>query len=339
MLYIRVDGNSEIGTGHVMRCLAIADAVRKSGGDCTFVTADTHMIPLIEDQGFFAVCLDSTWDDLDKETKKMNALIVEQNIKKLLVDSYFVTPAYLQRLHELTQTIYIDDLNAFRYPCDILINYNVYADSFNYPTQYPDTKLLLGCRYAPLREEFQNLPKRVPREEVQSILITVGGTDAHNIAVKLVKKAKSNPKTSHFDYHIVAGRFNPHNDELNQLKYEHDGVFIHRNVQSMSKLMLDCDIAVSAGGSTLYELCACGTPTVVFALADNQLDATTSFGERYMINAGDIRKNEESCLSKILDGITRMAYDTTFRYDYSRKSQELVDGNGATRIANALRLL
>jgi spore coat polysaccharide biosynthesis predicted glycosyltransferase SpsG len=148
--------------------------------------------------------------------------------------------------------------------------------------------------------------------------------------------AKSHQDTKHLEFSVVAGRFNPHIEELNRLAIEYDDVIIHRNVKNMSQLMLDCDIAVSAGGSTLYELCACGTPTVTFALADNQLDGVSCFGDGYMINAGDIRENEELCLSNMQDGLQRLFSDYELRCDMTRKGQTLVDGRGALRIAEAI---
>lgn len=335
-LYIRVDGNAEIGTGHVMRCLAIAHAVRKAGGDCTFIVADEKMRPLIAGQGFSCIVLDSVWSDLDWETGKMERLIREKGIRSLLVDSYFVTPDYLQRLHQLTHVTYIDDLNQFVYPCSALINYNIYADKWDYPSRYPDTQLLLGPRYAPLREEFQNLPRRTVREQVLDVLVTTGGSDPLNVAGSLVQRAKQTPKIAGLNYHIVAGRFNQHLPMLEELAQEHPGVFIHRNVQRMSELMLACDIAVSAGGSTLYELCACGTPTICFAWADNQLDGIAAFGEKYMISVGDVRMDGGSAIRKVTDAVVCLRRNWKMRESQAQLLSELSDGQGAMRLAHEL---
>jgi spore coat polysaccharide biosynthesis predicted glycosyltransferase SpsG len=148
--------------------------------------------------------------------------------------------------------------------------------------------------------------------------------------------AKASDSLKHLVFHIVAGRLNPHNDDLHLLEREFDGVFVHMNVKEMSKLMLNCDIAVSAGGSTLYELCACGVPTIAFSWADNQVNAVKCFGEGYMINAGDFRENEELCLSSIQSGVSNLADDYELRYEMSEKTRHLVDGYGAMRIAESL---
>jgi len=336
MLYIRADGNPEIGTGHLMRCLSIADAVKKRGGTATFIIADELVEAMLSERGYSVVCLYSEWNNLETEIEKMVSLIETHSVDRLLIDSYFVTPEYLQRLRELTYVIYIDDLDAFHYPCDMLINYNCYADKFDYPARYPGPSLLLGCQYAPLREEFSDLPIRVPAKDVKSVLVTTGGIDPFRAAEKIVRNAKTSLDLKHLIFHVVAGRFNPNIEELTRLESEFDGVFLHWNIQKISQLMLDCDIAVSAGGSTLYELCACGTPTVTFALADNQLNGVNGFGEGYMINARDIRENEESCLSRVLDGVSQLILNHDLRCDYSEKGQNLVDGKGAVRLAEAI---
>lgn len=338
MLYIRADGNAEIGTGHIMRCLSTAKAALRLGEACTFITADKNMESLLMEQGFHVICLDSVWNDLDRETNKMVSLISEHQIKKLLVDSYFVTAEYLQKLCDLTYVIYMDDLNAFHYPCHTLINYNVYADKFEYPANYPNTKLLLGPQYAPLREEFQNLPQRVIRDSVKAVMITTGGSDPYNISGKLVKMAKENTRLKSLEFHIAAGRFNANLSMLQDLTKRYSGVIIHKSVQKMSELMLNCDIAVSAGGSTLYELCACGTPTITFAWADNQLDGVATFSENIMLGAGDVRENEEICLARLIASIEQLAEDNLLRQNISVKIRALV-GREGSKLPSALQNL
>ena len=336
MLYIRADGNSEIGTGHIMRCLSIANAVRQSGGDCIFITADKSLESLLAEQGFQIICLDSVWNDLDKETVKMERLIAERKIVRLLIDSYFVTSDYLNRLRSLTRIAYIDDLDVFRYPCDLLINYNIYAGKFNYPVRYPDTMLLLGCKYVPLREEFQDLPAREIHSSAKSVLITTGGGDPYNVAGKLTERLKRDTSLCELNIHIVAGLFNSNLPLLRSLEENFPSVMIHRNVRHMSALMISCDIAISAGGSTLYELCSCGIPSTIFAWANNQLDAVATFSEGYMLGAGDYREDKAACLDKLVANIVRLSEDFSLRREVSANCRALVDGRGAERVAVAL---
>ena len=325
MLYIRADGNSEIGTGHIMRCLSIAAAYRKSGGNCVFVTADERMKPLIDENGFSVICLYSIWNDLDREIEKMEQLIAERRIERLLVDSYFVTPDYLTRLHKLTYLIYMDDIDSFVYPCSELINYNINADKLDYPSRYPNTRLRLGPKYAPLREEFNDLPPHQIRRHAESALITTGGSDPFNIAEQLATQANRHPYLAHLHFNIVVGRFSKRVPELQAIVDEHPGVAIHRNVSSISELMRDSDIAVSAGGSTLYELCACGVPTVVYTMADNQREIASAFSDGYMLGCGDWRDGGKECLERIIANLFRLADCYELRKELAKKCWGLVN--------------
>jgi UDP-2,4-diacetamido-2,4,6-trideoxy-beta-L-altropyranose hydrolase len=327
MLYIRVDGNAEIGTGHIMRCLSIANEERNSGGDCTFITADLEMTSVIDEQGFSSICLNSIWNDLDSEIDKMEELVNRLNIRNLLVDSYFVTFKYLKCLYMLTYLTYIDDLNTFIYPCSELINYNIYADRLDYPSRYPNTKLLLGPKYAPLRAEFISLPPRIVRDEVESVLITTGGNDPYNVARQLVEQMQRCSDLQKLRINVVAGRFSKHIAELHELSKKHTNVIVHINPISMAELIRSCDIAVSAGGTTLYELCACGTPTVVFSMADNQVAAVSAFSEVYMLGCGDYRDDGGSCISEMIKNLSRLVRDNNLRMELSSKCYGIIYGD------------
>lgn len=173
--YIRADANSQIATGHVMRCMSIAEALeRRRNYRCIFIMADHEGEALLKGK-YSVICLNSQWNRLDDETEKMEALIRDRGIERLLIDSYFVTEDYLKRINSLTKTFYIDDLDRFLYPVDTVINYSIYADSFDYEKRYRqagmNTRFLLGCEYAPLRSEFREVSCLV-REQVNNILIT-----------------------------------------------------------------------------------------------------------------------------------------------------------------------
>lgn len=159
MIGIRVDGNSEIATGHFMRCLSIASGIKNMGLECLFITADEKGRFFLSSYGFKVICLNSQWDKLDQEIDYMIEVIKQYGIDKLIVDSYYVTLHYLRVLEIYTKVIYMDDLNLFKYPVSMLINYNIYYKLFSYEELYQNsnTQLLLGCDFAPLRNEFIGL--------------------------------------------------------------------------------------------------------------------------------------------------------------------------------------
>jgi UDP-2,4-diacetamido-2,4,6-trideoxy-beta-L-altropyranose hydrolase len=316
-----------------MRCLSIANELRKQGHECIFITADNLCKNILDDSNFESICINSVWNDLNCETEKMLQLISEEKLKLLLLDSYYVSEQYMSALNKAVKLAYIDDLNLFKYPCDILINYTNYHDKFNYAKRYPHTRLLLGCGYAPVREEFLNINKKRVEDEVKSILITSGGTDKYNMLKKLSELLRKN--YTDITINIVCGKFNTHIDEIVALKNNNKSINVFVNINEMAELMRKADIAISAGGTTLYELCACGTPTICITTADNQINNAISFAENgALLYAGDI--SDSSIYENVLSCFHILADNKAVRASMSDIMQDMVDGNGAARIAAEL---
>lgn len=336
MFYIRADANPQLGSGHVMRCLSIAAAIRKKGQDVTFITADRQSENLIQSKGFPMICLDCRWDDLDYEIDKIKELIHKEKIKFMLIDSYYVTEGYLKELNQITEVSYLDDLNRFVYPVRTLINYSISAKEENYLMYSKMVNRILGCSYIPLREEFICV-KRESNRVVKSVLITTGGADPYNFAGQLLTYLRRDRYFDGIVLNIVIGPLNQNGVILEEMAGRFENVILNSNVAKMSELMLKSDLAISAGGSTLYELCACGTPTISFSYADNQKEGTIEFDRRGLIfYAGDLREGMESCMSKISIKLKELCEDVALRKELTVKMQELVDGFGADRIAAQL---
>lgn len=336
--YIRVDGNEEIMTGHIMRCLSIAKAARFFNVQTIFILADDTMKAFIEEQDFSTICLDTRWNRMEPEIEILLQKVSFASSDVLLVDSYSATPAYFEKLPAFLTVAYMDDLGETTYPVDYLVNYNHYASVLCYDQKYTNikTRFLLGCQYAPLREEFTNLPPFVCKDTVLKLLITTGGSDTYNAADLFTKAMQTTAATKKLEVHIVAGRFNPHLDALHELSQQYSGVIVHHNVKNMSQLMQQCDIAITAGGSTLYELCACGIPSIFFSFADNQLLAEKAFKNSIMLYAGDIRNNTQQCTNNVVNAVCQYMADFSLRQMHSKIMQQLVDGQGADRLVKAL---
>lgn len=340
MLYIRADANEKIGTGHIMRCLSIAEEYRRQNGEVIFLTADECAGDLIEKKGFSYICLNSVWNNLERELDVMVGIIEEKRIPLLLVDSYFVTERYLSTLRKYTRIAYMDDLDQFIYPVDLLINYNIYAEQLDYPQRYRDAgvkaKFALGCSYAPLREEFRGRERSIS-QRVQKVLITTGGTDIYDVTGHLFEHLSGQPWFSELEFEVIVGRFNRHGDELIHRWEKQDNIHFHRNIADIADYMLASDVAVTAGGSTVYELMACGTPAMVYTLADNQFAiARAVSGMGLMPWAGDVREDMESCCRSLVRVLNEYIGDYGRRKQVSRRMQDLVDGCGSRRLVSAL---
>lgn len=345
MFYIRTDGNSQIGAGHIMRCISIAEALKDMGKVTIFIVSDEESAKLVRARGFGYLVLYSRWNNLEEEIAELKKIIRENNIQSMLIDSYQVTPRYMAELSDCTKIVYMDDLGEAIYPADTLINYNLYGKELPYQEKYqeahlPIPKLLLGCEYAPLRREFWSVEYSV-NKKVKNVFLSTGGSDSLNLAGKILGylQKEVNEIGKEIQFHVVSGAFNPNLDFLKELEKTNSGIHIYTNVNRMAELMQKCDVAISAYGSTIYELCALGIPTIGFSFADNQKKAAEAFGKEITKNAGDFLKNEEAVLSNIATALREYINSYEERVQANKKMEGLLDGSGAIRIAEALKKL
>lgn len=378
MVVIRADANSKIGMGHVMRCLSVADALLKRGEEVLFVTADDTPVPLLTKKGIPYRVLHTDYADMEAELPELwevlrelpqgaespDATLAQKNTS-ILVDSYYVTEKYLAALKKRITTIYMDDIYAFSYPVDMLINYNIYGEEMGYEKDaaFADTKLLLGANYVPLREEFSaGAGYAQSRKELSAetenvtpaedrlhqtaeqgrtadggILITTGGSDSFNLAGQLLMEAMKYDALKEKEYHVVSGSLNPHIGELQALAQKHENIHIHCNVTNMAELMAESEVALSAGGSTLYELCAVGVPVIAFSFAENQERLVQTFVKRGIAQyGGNYRTDGNKMIQNTIAGLETLLEDENLRTEYREKARTLVDGKGADRIAEAI---
>lgn len=332
MIYIRVDMNEIIATGHMMRCIAIADAVRELGEDTTFLLADTQAVELLEIRNYNYIVLDSQWNDMNRECEKIKDLVKLHSIKCILVDSYQVTDVYLRELSSVTKTIYLDDICSFSYPVNGIICYANYYDKFSYEEKCPDAKLYLGTEYAPLRKEFMECPEKYICEKVGKLLLLSGGADPFHFLYRIMDVLEVE---SYERIDIICGKYNEDYQCIKEKCAEKERVYVHKAVSDMKKYLEQADLVVSAGGTTLYEICAVGTPAISYALADNQLNNVEQFHKEGVIEyAGDIRYDD--VINNVRSLIDFYFTNHELRKEKSRKMRRIVDGKGARRIAKIL---
>lgn len=333
MIYIRADMNDVIATGHIMRCIAIAEAAKKIGENVVFLIADAQATMLLQERGLRYIVLDTVWNDMESELITIEKVIRDEGIETLLVDSYQVTAGYLKRLSELVKVAYIDDLNVFNYPVDILICYATYWKKFDYSRNSEKTKLFLGTKYTPLRQEFCNCKKRKIKPQVENLLLFSGGSDYYN-ALELILGEINIDKYSRID--VICGIYNENYVLLKEKYKEKQNINIFKSVQNVKDYMMNADMVITAGGTTLYELCAVGTPAISYSLADNQLENVKGFQEDELIDwAGDVRfDNVAQNVNRYLE---KYHYNQKLRQKRSMEMQKKVDGKGAERIVEILK--
>ena len=196
--------------------------------------------------------------------------------------------------------------------------------------------MLLGCSYVPLRKEFQDL-SAVKQNGKNEIFVSSGGTDTEHIEIRMLEHVFENKERYHdYTFHFVVGAMNEDWPEMQMIAVRCPNVVLHRNVSQMSKLMCRCDLAVSAAGSTLYELSRCEVPIITYVVADNQIQGANGFSKRGAAwYAGDARV-EHDLPEKILDMVLQYYQNKCLADKIYGLQTGLVDGNGAGRIAKAL---
>lgn len=391
-IYFRTDGNSDIATGHLMRCLTIARACTQAARSkdenvqITFLVSDSQSRSLLEDrfemsEEFSIHSLNNNYRHLEDEVPYLLSYMTDKSstgreLSKaaahakpwLFVDSYFATPGYFRMLSGSCKIAYLDDLRNFDCPVNLLINYDTDLDCPHYAEA---SHKLLGAQYTPLRAQFQS-PSYNVRPQAAHVLLSTGGTDPYGLAEHLLHtiydtdypdRKPDNTDTgsvSNWDterlqslhYHVVTSRANTRYNDLHAFAVKNSHIHIHENVSDMASLMASCDMAVSAGGTTLSELCAVGVPTISYLMAENQRTAVDNFAAKEIIPcAGDIRASlpqnkdnqigtsplsSDAVISHILQFMTNMSENMKLRQKSSHKMRAFLDGCGAERIADAL---
>jgi UDP-2,4-diacetamido-2,4,6-trideoxy-beta-L-altropyranose hydrolase len=304
---IKANGGQGIGMGHIMRTLVLAKELSKYHKVfyiCESKPEYFSGINMIMDEGFEVI------DDLNREADM------------IIVDSYNVDYRYFQQLKKQYEyVVYIDDLNLFFHPVDLVINQNINAEDLN----YIEEKVLLGTKYLLLREEFRNMPRKQINKNISEVLITMGGADPLEATMKIMQQLKD----VSWQLHIVIGPAFHYKEKLYLFKSENVTFYESAN---MKILMEKCDLAISSCGSTLYELSACGTPTIGIGIAENQLKVAEKFEEMGMIKyLGYINTIDWKTLSEELNSL---ATNIEMRKTMSMKTQELVDGLGSKRVVD-----
>ncbi|MCQ2081151.1 MAG: UDP-2,4-diacetamido-2,4,6-trideoxy-beta-L-altropyranose hydrolase [Lachnospiraceae bacterium] len=338
MIYFRADGNARIGMGHLMRTLSIAKEVQKEE-ECVFLCSDEASGLVVKENGL-KVILTKTQAFSMEEAEWIAEKYDDQGT--ILVDSYLATNEYFKILRKNKKVFYLDDLGEEKFDVDVIINYNSYADEKSYISLYEGVKnppeFIIGSRFVPLRDEFVNA-RASANNEVKNILLTTGGGDIDNISGSILDKLLSSLDENDIKINVVIGAMNPNYEKLIKMAKADSRVLIHRDVRKMSELMKNMDAAISAGGSTCYELCAMNIPFVVFSYADNQIKLSSDMDKKKAAClAGHIfnENSKKTVINNICEKMKLIIQDESVRNLMREHSLNVTDGLGAKRLAKML---
>ncbi|MEW6410565.1 MAG: UDP-2,4-diacetamido-2,4,6-trideoxy-beta-L-altropyranose hydrolase [Nitrospirota bacterium] len=334
---IRVDGSVEIGTGHIIRCLSLADELSVKGYKTIFCTREFEqgLVKKILDRGYkvSVIDVDAT---LEEDKKHLINFAKSHNTKIIITDNYHFRNNYLRGLKENFKVLVsIDDIGDTFFYSDILINQNINATPEMYDGKTKNgTKLLLGPTYAMLRPEFKKYHNQ-PREsgKVKNILVTLGGGDPENQTLKVLKALEM--VRGDFSVTTVIGVSNRNRAIIRDyVATVRKDIKLLENVSDMAELMREADIAIGAGGSTSWEFCCLGIPMIVIFFADNQRGIAEGLYERGIaINLGYYKYISENDIKVAVENLINNPYK---REIMSLKGKEIVDGKGAERVVGEI---
>jgi len=343
-IIFRCDGATHIGLGHVMRCIALADGLRKEGfSEITFLSKDYDKKILDKIRGnSFNVEIITRRAGLNEDLKKLVRMIQRNNRTIVITDSYAINTAYLKELKNAGAFLMcIDDLAQIHFPSDVVLNQNIYASEMNYSVE-TYTRLLLGANYVLLRGEFLKGYKVRPlrSKKVTSVVITMGGGTINNQTPKVLEALKNLSKevNEKLVVCVIVGIGYQDHKQLHSLSSE-QGLQIRMidDPNNLPQLMAKADIAISGGGSTCYELAYLGIPTISISLADNQKRIGEKLDETgvsvYLGYYEDVSKDD------IKKAMKNLIIDSIKRKEMSERGKILVDGRGVERVVRELKKL
>lgn len=332
----RADAGAVLGSGHVMRCLTLADALRARGAECRFLCRQQpgHLGELIDRRGYPVDWLPAGIDADEDACLSRESL--KDGTDWLVVDHYGLDAAWEQALASSTgKLLVIDDLADRPHACQVLLDQNGFTDpTARYAALLPEgCRALFGPRHALLNPRFAELarPCLDRGKPVGRVLVFLGGADPANFTGRVLSRLDNYPTLA---VDVVAGHAHPARPSLEAWCGERPGFRLHPPGEGFPDLMAAADIAIGAGGTTTWERCCLGLPSLVLGIADNQYQVAQAVAESGAhLYLGPAEQVSDRQLGGALDTLLAQA---GLRRHLAERGRALVDGNGVERVADIL---
>lgn len=357
----RADASLQIGTGHVMRCLTLADALTARGADCQFICREHqgHLIEQIRHKGYRTHALPvvaeasqsasdtpqpahAAWLGSSQEQDAADCALILAEVKPdwLIVDHYALDAQWELALKpSYRQLMVIDDLADRPHVCDVLLDQTFGRDAEDYRAWVPAScRLLCGSQYALLRPEFTALRPyslgRRTKPQLRQLLITMGGVDKDNATGQVLEALRTCPLPAGCEITVVVGSTSPW---LAEVEEQAQGMpwptMVRVGVSDMARLMADSDLGIGAAGATSWERCCLGLPTIMLVLADNQIEVARGLeraGAAWIIEMGKVVAEQLPRL------IAPLIAQPSALLTMGQSAARIVDGCGAETVARLL---
>ncbi len=342
LLLIRADASSTIGAGHLMRCLALAQAWQDAGGNAAFACAEIpHSLEsrLMDERcALYRLAVDR---GSRRDGQATSALAKSLHANWVVLDGYSFGADFQGGVRNSDRRVLVidDDGRHETYDADMILNQNGGVDAALYERRPRDACLLLGCEYALLRREFQRIPRGsgAIHGRVRRLLVTLGGADPNN-RTERVLRACLKGGCADCEIDVVIGPANRHAGALHEAAQTATRrVVLHASPRNLPELMARCDVAISAAGSSVYELAYFGVPMLLLVTAPNQRTSA-----RYLDRLGAAVLVVEPAFDSQGDlaaAIGAFIENAAIRAQCAATARGLVDGRGAARVVAAMRKL
>ncbi len=336
-LIIRADANSQIGGGHLMRCLALGQGWKNRAREVIFITSCQHpaLLQRLSEELFQIVLLDRAYPDAN-DWKITSQVLKKHPGSWVVLDGYHFDSTYQKLIikNDCRLFLFDDCGKQSLYHAEAILNQNITAKNLHYSCN-PGTQLLLGTDYVQLRSEF--LPWRIWQRKIpkvaRKILVTLGMGDSHKQVSKIIG-ALLRTEIDELEIRVIVNSSFDFQNLKSEINSSYFPVLFIQNPKSMPELMAWADLAISAGGSTCWELAFMGLPALLLILVKNQEAAVKMLDDRSIFqNGGWFTEIDEAVLAQ---KIKRLAQDDQLRKSMSEAGRIQVDGLGRERVIDFL---
>lgn len=331
---IRVDSSAELGMGHLIRCLTLAKEIGQHGADVEFICQDLpgEQSKLLEEQGQ-SVRRFRRVITAEEDARATLSVMSGPPADWVIVDHYRLDASWEKMFRQgQTRVMVIDDLADRPHDCDLLLDQNYNPDE---PARYSqlvpeDCTLLLGPTFALVGQAYESNRGRRP-DYSRNVVIAFGGSDP---PVETLTAIEAMRVLSSFQVDVVVGAANRHREEIKKKCCTFSGFHFHMQVPNLAELLGKADLAIGAGGSSTWERCCLGVPSIIISIADNQAQSAAKLGrDGYAIYLG---KASDVEIEAIVSAVREIHERPDLRDSLSRRSMQLVDGRGRYRVTERL---
>ncbi|WJG11264.1 UDP-2,4-diacetamido-2,4,6-trideoxy-beta-L-altropyranose hydrolase [Aliiglaciecola sp. LCG003] len=337
---LRVDASSQIGLGHLMRCISLAEALTKQGLSCHFAV-NQQAVDICQSRPDWGweISVVPYLDDTEKQLQWLQQQLEAGHFSALVLDGYHFDQSFRQALNQIhCFHVCFDDTNQLsQLHTDLVINGASNAEKLNYQSTATDAVLCLGEQYRVLRGEFTQ-PATFTLKERSYLTITMGGSDPFDLTLPLLQQLQ---RAGFGDtIQLITGAAYPVLAQLNEflqqsrLKVKHS-----HNCQSMAQIFNQSRLVISAAGGSQFELQACGCPSLLLVVADNQFNATNQAATQGWCELWDMRRSDKAEQIEVLvEHLMILWQQQQLLEKMSQRAYQTRDIQGAQRVANAIIL-